>query len=306
MRLATIRRVDHPRGVEEAAVVTGRGVVPVSSINAFWGKAWPTDLFQLIGQGLNPLLGQEAEKTPRALDPAQVRFCPLHRHPRKIWGIGLNYREHAEDLGAVFPTEPASFMKTDQTIIGPGDYIELPDQSERVTAEAELGVVIGRTCRDVPVEDAMSFVAGVCLVLDMTAEDMVVKNPRYLTRAKNFDTFFSFGPELITLDEVRDMLGLVVGTYKNGLLWRENVVENMAFPPDYLVSFHSHVATLYAGDIISTGTPGAVVIREGDVAECRITGLGSLTNPVKGKAKNGHRTAGDDHLLMAKMSNGQD
>ena len=180
---------------------------------------------------------------------------PLYRHPRKIWGIGLNYREHAVDLGASFPTEPASFMKADHTIIGPGDYIVLPSQSERTTAEAELGVVIGKTCRDVSVQEAMSYVAGVCLILDMTAEDMVVKNPRYLTRAKNFDTFFSFGPELITLDEVSDLLDLKVGTYKNGSLWRENVVANMAFPPDHLVSFHSHVAPLFPGDIISTGTP---------------------------------------------------
>lgn len=297
MRLATIRAKDQWGGAEEAAVVTSGGVVPISAINAFWGKAWPTDLFQLIGQGINPLLGQEAEKTPGALEPAHVRFGPLYRHPRKIWGIGLNYREHAQDLGAAWPTEPASFMKTDQTIIGPGDYIELPDQSERVTAEAELGVVIGRTCRDVSVADAMSYVAGVCLVLDMTAEDMVVKNPRYLTRAKNFDTFFSFGPELISLDELPDLSGLVVGTYKNGALCRENVVSNMAFPPDYLVSFHSHVATLYAGDIISTGTPGAVVINEGDVAECRIAGLGSLANPVRGKAKNGHGTLRPGHRL---------
>ncbi len=291
MRLATITRRDRPGGVEEAAVVTGRGVVPIGSINAFWGKAWPADLFQLVGHGINPLIGREAEETPGAVDPALVDFRPLYRHPRKIWGIGLNYREHAQDLGATFPTEPASFMKTDNSIIGPGDYIELPEQSERVTAEAELGVVIGRTCRNVSVREAMSYVAGVCLILDMTAEDMVVKNPRYLTRAKNFDTFFSFGPELITLDEVPELSRLVVGTYKNGSLCRENVVSNMAFPPDYLVSFHSHVATLYAGDIISTGTPGAAVIQDGDIAECRIDGLGSLANPVRGKAKNGHEAA---------------
>jgi 2-keto-4-pentenoate hydratase/2-oxohepta-3-ene-1,7-dioic acid hydratase in catechol pathway len=301
MRLATIRATGQPGGVEEAAVVTGRGVVPIRFINAQRGKAWPTDLFQLIDQGLNEVLEQDAERTPRVLDPSQVSFAPLYRHPRKIWGIGLNYREHAQDLGASFPTEPASFMKADHTIIGPGDYIQLPSQPERVTAEAELGVVIGKTCRDVSVEEAMSYVAGVCLILDMTAEDMVVKNPRYLTRAKNFDTFFSFGPELITLDEVPDLLGLTVGTYKNGSLWRENVVANMAFPPDYLVSFHSHVAPLFPGDIISTGTPGAVVIEEGDVAECRIDGLGSLANPVRGKARNGHRvTAGGQAGMTAR------
>ena len=85
---------------------------------------------------------------------------------------------------------------------------------------------------------------------------------------------------MITTDEVADVLALTVGTYNNGKLHRENQVRNMAFPPDYLVSFHSHVATLYPGDIISTGTPGAVVIKAGDVTECRIGGLGTLSNPV--------------------------
>ena len=127
---------------------------------------------------------------------------------------------------------------------------------------------------------ANDYLAGYCLIIDMTAEDILQKNPRFLTRSKNFDTFFSFGPELITTDEVPDVLALTVGTYNNGKLHRENQVRNMAFPPDYLVSFHSHVATLYPGDIISTGTPGAVVIKPGDVTECRIGGLGTLSNPV--------------------------
>jgi 2-keto-4-pentenoate hydratase/2-oxohepta-3-ene-1,7-dioic acid hydratase in catechol pathway len=280
MRLATFR--DQCQDLaEEAAVVTGRGLVPVRAINGYWGRAWSTDLLQLISHGLNPLIAEEAEKTPTVLDPSRLCFGPLYRHPRKIWGIGLNYREHAQDLDAPFPTEPASFMKGDNTIIGFGDEIVLPSESQRVTAEAELGVVIGRECRDVSVEDAMSYVAGVCLVLDQTAEDILQVNPRFLTRAKNFDSFFSFGPELITLDEIPDLLSLKVGTYKNGELYRENVVSNMAFTPDYLVSFHSHVATLYPGDIISTGTPGAVVVEDGDVAECRIEGLGVLRNPVR-------------------------
>lgn len=295
----TLRRLDQPWGAEEAAVIAGAGAVPIMAINAYWGKSWPTDLFQLIRHGVNPFLQRDAERTPEVLDLDNVRIGPLYRHPRKIWGIGLNYREHARDLGAPFPTEPASFLKADHTIIGPGDHIELPHQSERVTAEAELGVIIGRTCRNVSMEEALSYVAGVCLILDMTAEDMVIKNPRYLTRAKNFDTFFSFGPELITLDEVPDLLGLKVGTYSNGSLFRENVVSNMAFPPDYLVSFHSHVATLFPGDIISTGTPGAVPIHEGDVAECRIDGLGTLKNPVRRTEPDGVRGGEGEPLVLA-------
>lgn len=266
---------------ERAAVVTAEGIVPVEAINAYVGKAWATDLFGLINQGLSPRIVDDAKATPVRLDPANVRFGPLYRHPRKILGIGLNYRDHAADLDAPYPTEPASFMKCDNTIIGPGDVIELPPESGRVTAEAEIGVVIGKTCRCITEQDAASYIAGYCLIIDMTAEDILQKNPRFLTRSKNFDTFFSFGPELVTTDEVADVLKVKVGTWKNDALHRENVVSNMAFPPFYLVAFHSHVATLYPGDIISTGTPGAVVIEDGDVAQCRIDGLGELSNPVR-------------------------
>jgi 2-keto-4-pentenoate hydratase/2-oxohepta-3-ene-1,7-dioic acid hydratase in catechol pathway len=279
MRLCTIKQ----DGREQAAVVTSSGIVPVAAINAQLRKSWPVELHALILQGIDRRILADAVQTTLKLDPAAVQYGPLYRHPRKILGIGLNYRDHAADLNAPYPTEPASFMKCDNTIIGPGDTIELPSQSERVTAEAEIGVIIGRTCRDVTEQQAPDYIAGYCLILDMTAEDILQKNPRFLTRSKNFDTFFSFGPELITPDEVPDVLKVKVGTYNNGKLHRENVVANMAFPPYYLVSFHSYVATMYPGDIISTGTPGAVVIRDGDLAECRIDGLGRLTNPVRSR-----------------------
>ena len=267
-------------GREQAAVVLSTGLVPILKINHQLKKSWPTDMLSLIEQGIDSQLAREAEQVNATIDPAGVKIAPLYRRPRKIWGIGLNYLDHAKDLDAPYPTAPASFMKNDNTIIGPGDVIQLPPQSERVTAEAELGLIIGRTCRAVSEKDAVSYLAGYCLIIDMTAEDILQINPRFLTRSKNFDTFFSFGPELITPDEAPDVLGLTVGTYNNGKLHRENQVRNMAFPPDYLVSFHSHVATLYPGDIISTGTPGAVVIKAGDVTECRIGGLGTLSNPV--------------------------
>jgi len=277
MRLATVDQ----DGIEQCAVITAHGATLVADINARLGKAWATDLPLLLQRGLSHALEADAFAASSHRDPKSLRFAPPYRHPRKIWGIGLNYRDHAADLNAVYPDEPASFMKGDQTIIGPGDTIELPPESQRVTAESELGVIIGRTCRRVNEADALDFVAGYCLIIDVTAEDILQKNPRYLTRSKNFDTFFSFGPELITRDEVSDVLALNVGTWKNGKLHRENVVARMQFQPAYLVSFHSQVMTLYPGDIISTGTPGAVLIEDGDVAECRIEGLGRLANPVR-------------------------
>jgi 2-keto-4-pentenoate hydratase/2-oxohepta-3-ene-1,7-dioic acid hydratase in catechol pathway len=139
---------------------------------------------------------------------------------------------------------------------------------------------MGREAKDVSEEDAPLFVAGFTTVLDMTAEDILRKNPRYLTRSKSFDTFFSFGPELVSPDEIEDVDALEVATVLNGKVHRSNTVSNMTFSPWWLVSFHSQVMTLLPGDVISTGTPGAVIIEEGDVAECRITGFVPLSNPV--------------------------
>ena len=135
-----------------------------------------------------------------------------------------------------------------------------------VTAEAELGLVIGRTCYQVGVDEAMSYVAGVVPVLDQTAEAILLENPRYLTRVKNYPTFFSFGPDLITLDEVLSagpLSDLRVATVHNGAVHREDTVAGMTFSPAELLSFHSQVMPFYPGDILSTGTPGAVPIEAG-------------------------------------------
>lgn len=214
-----------------------------------------------------------------------VRFAPPYLHPRLIWGIGLNYVGHASDLSAVAPgDEPASFVKGDHTIIGEEECIIIPVQSERTTAEAELGIIIGKYCRNVSESDALDYLFGVVPILDQTAEDILMKNPRFLTRSKNFPTFFAFGPTVTTMDEVRklypDISKISVATINNGIVHRENTISNMTFSPAALISFHSHVMPLYPGDIISTGTPGAVHIQAGDIAECDIPGIGRLKNPV--------------------------
>lgn len=217
-----------------------------------------------------------------------VTFAAPYHRPRKVWGIGLNYVEHADDLAAPVPDEPVIFLKGEHTIIGPGEPIPVPRQSRRTTAEAELGLVIGRECRDVSEAQALSYVAGVVPVLDQTAEDILERNPRFLTRSKNFPGFFSFGPYVVPLADVpggADRIGdLEVSTVVNGTAHRRNTVAQMRYSPAFLVSFHSQVMPLYPGDILATGTPGAVHIRAGDVAECRIPGVGVLTNPVVDQA----------------------
>ncbi len=284
MRAATMRW----KGEEAAAVVVPGGFVPLGVINGRYGKKWSTDMLGLLARGEFGQLhewyrsgGRERLEREIPVPFEEAAFAPLYRHPPKIWGIGLNYVEHAADLAEKAPDdEPASFMKPDTTIIGPGEAIAIPRQSEKTTAEAELGIVIGRRCRDVEREDCLSVVAGYTTILDVTAEDILRKNPRFLTRAKSFDTFFSFGPQLVTPDEIADVMKLSVATVINGKVHAQNVVSNMTFPPDFLVSFHSRVMTLLPGDILSTGTPKAVHVHEGDVVECRIDGFPTLTNPV--------------------------
>jgi 2-keto-4-pentenoate hydratase/2-oxohepta-3-ene-1,7-dioic acid hydratase in catechol pathway len=277
LRLVTIRQ----EGREEAAVVLSDGVVPVLEISGF-SEEEETDLLSLLESGrFYELKEAYSRGEVQGGVSSQPSYAPLYRRPRKIWGIGLNYVEHAGDLSETAPSkEPASFMRPDTTIIGPGDEIVLPPQSGRVTAEGELALVIGRKAKNVSEEEAPSVVAGFTTVLDMTAEDILSRNPRYLTRAKSFDTFFSFGPELVTPDEIEDVDTLEVATVLNGKVHRSNTVSNMTFSPWFLVSFHSRVMTLLPGDVISTGTPGAAVIQDGDVPECRITGFEPLSNPV--------------------------
>lgn len=289
MRLATIRVY----GLEAAALIVRQGVVPIGAVNECCNTRWKTDLLELIQSGqleeLNSWYLQGGKDRLDALHQSVIPFekavfGPLYRHPGKIFGIGLNYAEHAADLSEKAPdTEPASFFKPDTTIIGPGDAIQIPVQSEKTTAEAELAIVFGRECKDVEPEDWLSVVAGFTTAIDMTAEDILRKNPRYLTRAKSFDTFFSFGPQLVTPDEIEDILKLRVATVINGEVHAENIVANMTFPPDFLVSFHTRVMRMMPGDIISTGTPRAVRIGHGDVAGCRIDGFPALENPVVDK-----------------------
>jgi 2-keto-4-pentenoate hydratase/2-oxohepta-3-ene-1,7-dioic acid hydratase in catechol pathway len=281
MRLATLE-LD---GREQPAVlVQERGFAPFGMIDL----DLPDSLLQALTDGLPSGLSEAAASLPDDLlvPLADAMYRPLYRRPRKILGIGLNYRAHAADLSAGVPTEPASFLKGEHTIAGYGDVINLPPQSERVTAEAEIGLIFGKECRNVEESEALQYIAGVCLILDQTAEDILQVNPRFLTRAKNFPGFFSFGPELITMDEVfalfQSLNDIRISTVRNHEIEASATVADMIFSPAYLVSFHSKVMPFYPGDIISTGTPGATVIKDGDNVECVVDGLGVLRNSVHG------------------------
>ncbi|TLS52092.1 fumarylacetoacetate hydrolase family protein [Paenibacillus antri] len=275
-------------GEETAAIAAPRGLVLVERVNRELGTGWKTTVFEMLeaGQTSEMAAWHRAEGGERiaALDGipyGRAAYAPLYRRPRKIWGIGFNYAANEEELRQADPdAEPVGFLKPDTALIGPGDPIRLPAQSERTVAEAELAIVIGKPCKNVPEEEAERYVAGFAAVFDMSADDIHQRNPRFLTRAKSFDTFFSFGSELVTPDEYPDVLDIEVRAALNGETMHRNVLRNMRFRPWQTVAFHSKVMTLLPGDVIMTGTPGAVVIRAGDTVECSIDGLTPLANPI--------------------------
>jgi 2-keto-4-pentenoate hydratase/2-oxohepta-3-ene-1,7-dioic acid hydratase in catechol pathway len=255
----------------------GDGYVPLASVDPSL-----TTVQEALVQAAAGELPQPDEATAQQIAVEELSLtAPLER-PGKLWGIGLNYADHAADLNEDRPTEPASFMKPASSITGPGGPIRLPstDITDHVTAEAELAVVIGRTCSNVAQKDVDDVIAGYLPVIDMTAEDILSRNPRFLTRSKSFDTFLVLGPSLVTTDEVNSLDELSVRTVRNDEIVAENSVRNMMTPPRELVSFHSKVMSLEPGDIISTGTPGAIHITPGDDVRAEVDKVGSVSADV--------------------------
>ncbi len=198
--------------------------------------------------------------------------------PSKIVAIGLNYKAHAAEFGKALPEEPMLFIKPSTSVIGTGDEIVYPaHMSHRVDYEGELGVVIGKTAKEVPAKEAARYILGYTCVNDVTARDLQGKDVQY-TRAKGFDTFAPIGP---VIETALDPLDATIQTFLNGQLKQNTSSKDMIFNVFQLVSFVTHVMTLLPGDIITTGTPSGIgKMRPGDEVEVRIEGIGSLKNRV--------------------------
>jgi len=265
-----------------AGVVTAKGVVPVTAINAYTGSDVPDTVLGIIESGDLAPLG--AAETLPAIPYDQVMPLLPYPVPPKIWCIGLNYHSHAVDIKAVQPDEPGSFMKPASCMFRPGGEIVLPP--ERVTndvdAEGELAIVIGKRSQYLKDHaEALDAIFGYTVTLDLTALDVLAKNPRYLTRSKSFDTFFSFGPVIVTKDEIADVDALEVLTEHNGEVFSRDFVRNMKTRPLELVRFHSDYQTLHPGDVISTGCPKGARIKRGDRVGGRIEGVGAISATVR-------------------------
>lgn len=285
MKLVTIG----DNGREQAALWTDRGIIPLTSMNEKFGTNWDTDLLTLLQTNqftaLRSWYGHEHGQLASlpSLPVSDVSFRALYRRPGKIIGVGMNYWDKAIELSGRPPEdEPVIFLKPASSLIGSGETIRLPDAAGQVTAEAELAIVIGQTCKAVREDQALSFIAGYTTSLDMTAKEIHARNPRFMQRAKSFDTFLSLGSSLATPDEYVNLNKLEIQTLHNGHVAHRNTVDRMIFSPAYLISFLSNVMTLHPGDVILTGTPGSVTIQSGDVVSCQIDGLRKLDNRVEG------------------------
>ncbi len=210
---------------------------------------------------------------------------------RCIYAVGLNYKAHAEESGQEPPKYPMIFMKAPTSIQNPGDPIVLPRflRSDRVDYEGELGVVIGRPCKNVKPEDALTYVLGYTCTNDVSARDWQKdKGGGQFCRGKSFDTFCPSGPCLVTADEIPDPSKLTIRTFVNEDKMQESTTDDLIFDVPHLISFLSGSTTLLPGTLILTGTPSGVgdardprrYLVPGDEVTVEIDGIGMLTNPV--------------------------
>ncbi|HZI50893.1 MAG TPA: fumarylacetoacetate hydrolase family protein [Terriglobia bacterium] len=208
-------------------------------------------------------------------------------HPQKLIGIGLNYRDHAEESKVAIPKSPLLFGMYANAIIGPEAAIVIPPATSQVDYEAELAVVIGSRALRVSPEDAVNYVAGYTIVNDVSARDLQFGEKQW-TRGKSIDTFAPMGPCLTTRTELGSGAGLSIQLRLNGETLQKSTTSNLIFDVPALVSHISQTMTLEPGDVISTGTPSGVgyvrkppiFLKQGDVVEIEIEGIGVLRNPV--------------------------
>ena len=212
---------------------------------------------------------------------ADVRLLAPVLPRSKVVGIGRNYAAHAAEMGGEVPEEPLMFLKPNTSVVGPGDPIFYPSQTQNLHYEGELAVVIGRICRDVPPEQATDVIHGYTIANDVTARDLQRSDVQF-TRAKGFDTFCPLGPWIETdLDPQHFADGVSVQTHLNGDLKQDGSTSDLIFDIPTLIAYVSSVMTLLPGDVILTGTPeGVGPMNVGDEVEVSIAGLGTLTNKV--------------------------
>lgn len=234
----------------------------------------------LSAEGLARLRALDPESLPRV--PEAVRLGPCVGGIGKLIGIGLNYSDHAAEAGMEPPREPIVFMKPTSAICGPCDPLVIPRGSEKTDWEVELGVVIGRRAKYVSQEQALDHVAGYCVVNDVSERAFQLEGTGQWVKGKACDSFAPIGPWLVTADDIEDPQNLDLWLEVNGRRYQSGNSSRMIFSVAEIISYLSRFMTLYAGDIISTGTPPGVgmglhppvYLKAGDRVRLGVAGLG--------------------------------
>jgi len=243
----------------------------------FYGIVEDKDVFKI---DYLPFNNNEVKITNERYNLNELKILPPSS-PTKIVAVGLNYKDHAKELGFSIPDEPVIFMKPSSAIIGPDDKIIIPPQAQRVDYEAELALIIKKECYKKRKEEFSKYILGYTCFNDVTARDLQKKDGQW-TRAKSFNTFAPAGP-FIFVPETSDFnpLNLKIKAIVNGEVKQNSSTANMIFSPQYLFEFINNIMTLYPGDIIATGTPpGIGPLHPGDEVTIEIESIGKLTNKV--------------------------
>lgn len=253
------------------------------------------DISRLIDDVTPDTLSPEKLKKLGAVDP---RSFPAVESPgrlgvpvagvRKFLAIGLNYADHAQEAGLPIPAEPVVFMKAISCLCGPDDEVMLPPDAKKGDWEVELGIVMGRTARHVSEAEALAYVAGYCLVNDVSEREWQFDHGTTWDKGKGFDTFGPVGPWLVTADEVKDPQNLDLWLDLNGKRMQTGSTRRMIFTVAQIVSYLSRLYTLWPGDLITTGTPPGVgmgqkppvFLKPGDTMRLGVSGLGEQTQRV--------------------------
>ncbi|QRF76374.1 4-hydroxyphenylacetate degradation bifunctional isomerase/decarboxylase [Thermoplasmatales archaeon] len=278
-------------GTKICAVKTAEGIVPAQQIVKYPfgdGNATTADVVlstDYLGKLRSKLDGRK--ELHDAINEKEAVFASPIGFPEKIICIGLNYRNHALETKKELPDYPTVFSKFNNSISAHEQDIRIPESVKQVDYEGELGILIGKTARNVSVQDSMNYVFGYFVANDVSARDMQYRTTQWLL-GKTLDGFFSTGPYITTADEINDPQNLQIVTRLNGEIRQNSNTSNMIFRCDYLVSYLSHFMTLRPGDVISTGTPEGVILgmppekrvwlRNGDIVEVEIEKLGTLRN----------------------------
>jgi 2,4-didehydro-3-deoxy-L-rhamnonate hydrolase len=258
-----------------------------------FGEDYNEQFFE--GDGLSRLqhfLNKQNGTLPRVSSEVSLD-SPIAR-PSKIVCIGLNYADHAKETGAQIPAEPVVFMKATTSLVGPNDAIVIPRYSQKTDWEVELAVVIGKRASYVEEAEAIDYVAGYCLHNDVSEREFQLERNGTWDKGKGCDTFAPIGPFLATKEEIADVDNLRLWLTVNGQKMQDGNTSNFIFKIPYIISYVSQFMTLLPGDVISTGTPAGVglgmnpqvYLKEGDVVELGIDGLGTSRQNVKAYAKN--------------------